>query len=78
MSDDERENYEPLDLHATCRRIFRKQHDENERLLKELANRTQAARWLYQWVESSEWTHFDDKDSVILSHWPWLKEVTDE
>lgn len=34
-----------------------------------------AARWLYEWIDESEWAHFSDENVEILKQWPWLWKV---
>ena len=50
---------------------------EVERLRAERDEARKAARWMYKFVEESEWTHFDEDDTLVLEQWPWL-EVTNE
>ena len=49
---------------------------DNARLLAERDEARYAARWLYQWVSESEWTHFCKEDGDMLKQWTWLLEAT--
>ena len=54
----------------------RDQRAEIELLQAERDEARYAARWLYQWIEGSEWTHFCKEDGDMLKQWTWLLEAT--
>ena len=57
-------------------KLLNDQQANIERLRAERDEARYAARWLYQWVEESEWTHFCKEDGDMLKQWTWLLEAT--
>jgi len=46
---------------------------EIERLRDERNEAREAARWLRDWVDESQWTHFTEEDMDHLKEFPWLE-----